>query len=67
MNDALYEPYIKLAFFSLLDGTLLGEVDIDVPDGKRLVLETVSVQVGVPSGQKVRVFLEHRGGPGGSC
>jgi hypothetical protein len=58
VNDALYEPYIKLAGVSLSDGTLLGQVTFDIPDGKRLVIETVSVQVAVPSGQKVRVFLD---------
>jgi len=58
VNDALYEPYIKLAGVSLSDGTLLGQVTFDVPDGKRLVIETVSVQAAVPSGQKVRVFLD---------
>ena len=58
VNDALNEPYIKLASVSLSDGTLLGQVTFDIPDGKRLVIETVSVQAAVPSGQKVRVFLD---------
>jgi hypothetical protein len=33
-------------------------VSFDIPDGKRLVVETVSVQADVPAGQKVRVMLD---------
>lgn len=63
VNDALYEPYVKTAFFELVDGTALGEVAFDVPDGKRLILETVAVQAAVPSGQKVRVSLQAQVAP----
>jgi hypothetical protein len=59
LNDALYQPYIQLnASFDIPEGDLLGEVLFDVPDGKRLILETVSVQAAVPEGQKVRVVLD---------
>lgn len=58
VNDALYEPYIKTAATFIGDGTILADVAFDIPDGKRLILETVSVQADVPSGQKVRVFLD---------
>lgn len=63
VNDALYEPYIKTAVVSIGDGTALGEVAFDVPDGKRLILETVAVQAAVPSGQKVRVSLQAQVAP----
>lgn len=62
-NDALYEPYIKTAFFELVDGVRFGEVTFDVPDGKRLILETVAVQASVPEGQKVRVSLQSQVNP----
>jgi hypothetical protein len=59
LNDALYQPYIQLnTSFDIPEGDLLGEVLFDVPDGKRLILETVSVQAAVPEGQKVRVVLD---------
>ena len=57
VNDTLYQPYIQLSSFDITEGNLLGEVLFDVPDGKRLILETLSVQVAVPEGQKVRVTL----------
>lgn len=58
VNDALYQPYIRLASTSLPSGTAIGGVTFDVPEGKRLVVEAVSVQANVPAGQKVRVFLD---------
>ena len=58
VNDALYMPYIKLASATLPNGTKLGEVTFDIPEGTRLVVETVSVQASVPAGQKVRVMLD---------
>jgi hypothetical protein len=57
MNDALYQPYIRLASVFLTGGTTR-EVSFDIPDGKRLVVETVSVQADVPAGQKVHVMLD---------
>ena len=63
VNDALYQPYIKQADVILHSGTQLGLVAFDVPDGKRLILETVVVQVEVPSPQKVRVFLDAQVNP----
>jgi len=62
VNDTLFVPYIKTA--SVLDSpdTQL-QVTFDVPDGKRLVLETVAVQASVPSGQKVRVSLDSQINP----
>jgi len=63
VNDSLYEPYIKTAFFEIADGVRLGEVTFDVPDGKRLILETVAVQASVPEGQKVRVSLQAQVNP----
>ena len=63
VNDALYEPYIKTASFELANGVRLGEVAFDVPNGKRLILETVAVQADVPSGQKVRVSLQAQVAP----
>jgi hypothetical protein len=38
-------------------------VAFDVPDGKRLILETVVVQANVQSGQKVRVSLDSQVNP----
>jgi hypothetical protein len=58
VNDALYVPYIRLDSASLSAGTQIGEVPFDIPDGKRLVVEAVSVQASVPAGQRVRVFLD---------
>lgn len=58
VNDARFEPYISLATTLLSAGTVLGEVTFDVPEGKRLIVETVSVQADVPTGQKVRVMLD---------
>ena len=58
VNDSLNAPYIRLASASLPAGTQIGEVTFDIPDGKRLVVEAVSVQASVPAGQRVRVFLD---------
>src|SRR5262245_20612929 len=58
VNDALYVPYIRLGSANLAVGSQIGEVMFDIPDGKRLVVEAVSVQASVPAGQRVRVFLD---------
>jgi hypothetical protein len=63
VNDALYEPYIRTTFIEIADGVRFGEVTFDVPDGKRLILETVAVQALVPEGQKVRVSLQAQVNP----
>jgi hypothetical protein len=64
VNDALYEPYIKTAsVFDLDGGDVQFQVAFDVPDGKRLILETVVVQANVQSGQKVRVSLDSQVNP----
>ena len=62
VNDALYQPYIKQAGVIINSGTQL-QVAFDVPDGKRLILETVAVQASVPSTQKVRVSLDAQVNP----
>jgi len=62
VNDALYQPYIKQADAIINSGTQL-QVSFDVPDGKRLILETVVVQAAVPSPQKVRVSLDAQVNP----
>ena len=62
VNDALYQPYIKTAaIVDSLDTQL--QVAFDVPNGKRLILETVVVQASVPSPQKVRVSLDSQINP----
>jgi len=62
VNDALYVPYIKTAAVIDSSDTQL-QVTFDVPDGKRLILETVALQASVPSGQKVRVSLDSQINP----
>ena len=62
VNDSLYQPYIKTAAIVDSPNTQL-QVAFDVPDGKRLILETVVVQADVPSGQKVRVSLDSQVNP----
>jgi hypothetical protein len=60
--DRLHEPFLELASVSLPQGTLVDGVTFDVPEGKRLVLETLSLQISVPATQRVRAFLDVRVG-----
>jgi hypothetical protein len=60
LNDSLYQPFIREASASFPAD--VGGVDVDIPNGKRLIVETLAVQVRVPAGQKVRVFLQIRDG-----
>ena len=63
LNDSLYQPYIKTGAFFLANGVSLAELPFDVPDGKRLILETVAVQANVQPGQKVRISLDSQVAP----
>jgi hypothetical protein len=54
LNDVLRQPYVR---------TGVGEgtspiVNFDIPDGKRLIIETVSFQAATPTGVPTRMFLE---------
>jgi hypothetical protein len=62
-NDSLFQPYIKTGSFNITAGNNLGEVDFDVPDHKRLILESVAIQADVPEGQKVRISLDSQVNP----
>jgi len=56
LNDTLYEPYVVYQ-------TTEGSVDsptvyFDIPDGKRLIIETIAYQASLPAGTSNRMFLQ---------
>src|SRR5262245_33895881 len=63
-NDTLNEPYSEFRPGILGDGQDTKILTFDVPDGKRLVIETVTVLAEVQPGQKAVASLVTQG-PGG--
>jgi len=57
LNDALHQPYLKTDFANVEAGSYSASVSVPVPAGKRLVIETIAVRVGVPVGQTALVSL----------
>src|SRR5690242_10782425 len=49
MNDALNEPYAEFQEAHIERGARAARLSFDVPDGRRLVIETVTVQFGLAS------------------
>jgi hypothetical protein len=59
LNDLLHQPYMVRGSDSINSGeTRSLQVDFDIPDGKRLIIETITFQARVPSGETSRIFLE---------
>ena len=46
------QPFLKTINFDIPAGTTQGNIPITIPDGKRLVIEYVSVRAQGPTGQK---------------
>lgn len=57
LDDVYDTPYSTASSAPLGNGIISGDMTFDVPVGKRLVIETVTVHFEVPPGQKGRVFL----------
>ncbi|MEO7598532.1 MAG: hypothetical protein ABIV50_06340 [Opitutus sp.] len=57
LNDTLYQPYVVTQYtgnVAVEDPT----VYFDIPDGKRLIIETIAYQAGLPAGSSTRMFLQ---------
>lgn len=60
LNDLLHQPYMVRGSDTLDAGATPRSltVDFDIPDGKRLIVETVSFQARAANGEQSRMFLE---------
>jgi hypothetical protein len=60
LNDLLHQPYMVRGSDSLDSGAAPDSlvVDFDIPDGKRLIVETVTFQARAANGEESRLFLE---------
>jgi hypothetical protein len=56
LNDAFYEPY--RAFKTASTSGLNTGVQFDIPAGKRLVIETITLSISVLPGQKAAAYLQ---------
>lgn len=61
LNDVLRTPYNKTA--SLADASTSPTVTFDIPDNKRLIVETISFQATTLTNDVARVFFEPLLGP----
>ena len=55
LNDTLYEPYLVAQI--TVEANDSPTVYFDIPDGKRLIVETIAYQASLPAGTSNRMFL----------
>lgn len=69
VNDSFNTPFLQGFVTDMGAGQNYGELAFDIPDGKRLVIETINVSVSAPPGQifvGTFTFLSSRGGVSGN-
>lgn len=52
------DPFQRQLDFEINDGSTQGQIDLNVPVGKRLIIEHASSQVFGPTGQQYRVYIQ---------
>jgi hypothetical protein len=60
INDVLRVPFVKSAAAGTMVSVLRPIVTFDIPDGKRLIIETIAFQTSRPNAESARVFFEPR-------
>ena len=56
LNDTLYAPYV--VYQTTTEANESPTVYFDIPDGKRLIVETIAYQSSLPAGTTNRMFLQ---------
>jgi len=58
VNNPAFQPFQIYRSFSLGAGIYVNSFNFEVPEGKRLVIEYVSADVEIPSGQKFYAYIQ---------
>jgi len=63
VNDVVNKPYMVSRLFNIVGGRATGNIDFDIPDGMRLIVETISVSFTLATpGNAVLQYLTSAGG-----
>jgi hypothetical protein len=63
VNDVVNKPYMVSRLFNISGGRATGSIDFDIPDGMRLIVETISVSITLDApGNAVMQYLTAVGG-----
>jgi hypothetical protein len=64
IDDVVYDPYVGFVSATIAEGDSRGLALFDIPEGMRLVIETISIYASAPNGQAVEARIQMTAGGG---